>query len=148
MINGKKGTVLVGKDCFYAWLETGSLDRAANRINPNINTRTERRYTRNGVRLAALHYLAENVDNAKQAMINHGDFSGDEEFYDYTIQRVIGVLDYRGIKLGEWLKRWNIAEHITQEKMDFLNSLARPEPVVELELEGNEHMINRLFAHD
>ena len=99
------------KLAFYAWLETGTLAKAAKRLALDgvINRRRKEPYTTMGVLLAARRYTVENHEEAKPLLLEHWkgygvDHVSDEDWEIYILKIAMEVLGNSSKKrFMDWL---------------------------------------------
>ena len=92
------------KRCFELWTETSSCSKAAKRLQEDgvVNPITGKCFTSEGVRLASLRYIFENMDEGRAAMTavfrNNGEILTDMVWYFWIGGRARARLTKKRLK--------------------------------------------------
>ena len=105
---------LDGKECFLAWVETGSLSGASDFLTEKgkVNTFTGKPFTPFGIRNAATRWVLYNHEEAKQHYINAGFEGDDKEWEEFLVRRATNILvPSSKQRFMDWIKDNNFEKY-------------------------------------
>lgn len=120
-LTGQMVKQLDEKQCFDLWLQLGTLQKVANRLEKegNVNENTGKPFTLMGIRVAALRYLIHNPEQAKERMIESDPYSEyvqtEQSWRRFLIKRAVEIL---GKTNSDRVFRWAETYDVSKEEIE------------------------------
>lgn len=123
-LTGQMVKQLDDKQCFDLWLELGTLQKVANRLEKDgeVNEITGKPFTLMGIRVAALRYLIYNPNKAKERMIKsdpNSEYVQTEYSWKlFLTKRAVEVLAKRNSeRVFRWAKNNGIPKEFIEKEL-------------------------------
>ena len=95
------------KECFLAWVETGTVEKALEFINNKgvINPRSGKHYSVYSIWRASMMWVIENPNEAREYYIKEGAVFSDLEWDEFIVKKACHLYGYSKNRLISWIRR-------------------------------------------
>ena len=112
-IVNKMKSGLSPEDCFKAWVETGTVEKASKFMNNKgiVNPRSGNYYSVYSVWRSAMMWVLEHPDEARPYYVAEGATFTDTEWEEFLVKKACHIYGHSKNRLISWIKRMKMEDY-------------------------------------